>query len=142
MARNSEFVGAKLAILVGARLVTILRDTHPGLPWPGHWDLPGGGRDGAEDPVACALRETREEVGLRLAPSDLIWARRYVRPHGAVWFYVARIEATMAEDLQLGDEGQSLCLMPIEEFVAHRRAVPHFRDQLRDYLATLSRDRP
>ena len=58
-------MGAKLALFVGARLLVLHRDDRPGLLWPGFWDLPGGGREGAESPLDCALRETREEFGLR-----------------------------------------------------------------------------
>ncbi len=31
--------------------------------FPGSWDFPGGGREEGEDAEACAIRETREEVG-------------------------------------------------------------------------------
>ena len=42
-----EFVGAKAALFCEGRVLTCLRDDRPGLPWAGHWDLPGGwlGRD-------------------------------------------------------------------------------------------------
>lgn len=36
-----------------------------------HWDLPKGGADPGETPLATALRETREETGLRLDPGAL-----------------------------------------------------------------------
>ena len=34
--------------------------------------FPGGAREGDEGPVACALRETREEVGLAASVSDVL----------------------------------------------------------------------
>ena len=37
-----------------------------------HWDLPKGGIESGETPVHAALRETREETGLRLDPAELI----------------------------------------------------------------------
>jgi 8-oxo-dGTP pyrophosphatase MutT (NUDIX family) len=37
-----------------------------------HWDLPKGGIDTGETPMQAALRETREECGLRLAPDELL----------------------------------------------------------------------
>ncbi|WP_366141375.1 hypothetical protein [uncultured Shimia sp.] len=40
---DTDFHGAKLALFVRSRLVTILRDDKPDIPWPAHWDLPGGG---------------------------------------------------------------------------------------------------
>ena len=52
-----DFVGAKAALFCGGRLLTHLRDDRPGLPWPAMWDLPGGGREGAETPEQCLLRE-------------------------------------------------------------------------------------
>ena len=36
-----------------------------------HWDLPKGGIQDGESPLAAALRETAEETGLRLDPSAL-----------------------------------------------------------------------
>jgi putative (di)nucleoside polyphosphate hydrolase len=36
-----------------------------------HWDLPKGGIDVGETPLEAALRETREECGLRLTPEEL-----------------------------------------------------------------------
>ena len=37
-----------------------------------HWDLPKGGIDAGESPLQAALRETREETGLRLAEAELV----------------------------------------------------------------------
>ena len=53
-------VGAKIALLAGARVLTHLRDEIPSIPFPGHWDFPGGGREGGESAEACALRELHE----------------------------------------------------------------------------------
>ena len=77
-AMDSEaFSGAKIALVCGRRLVTYRRDAKPSIPWPGLWDLPGGGREGAETPAECALREAQEEFGLVLAPDRVHWRRAY-----------------------------------------------------------------
>jgi len=73
----TPFSGAKIAVLCDGRLLTYLRDALPTIPWPGLWDLPGGGREDAETPLQCALRETREEFGLSLDPAWIVWERVY-----------------------------------------------------------------
>ena len=130
----APFSGAKLALFLGSDLLVIQRDDKPEIPWPGHWDLPGGGREGDETAITCALRETREEVGLVIAPEDVSWSHSYLRPHGRVWFFVAHMPAELVDDVRLGDEGQGWRLMTPEAYCRHPRAVPHFATQLARYL--------
>ena len=54
---GGPFAGAKVALICGGDVLTYLRDDRPELPFPGCWDLPGGGREGEESAEACVLRE-------------------------------------------------------------------------------------
>ena len=130
-----SFSGAKLALFLGPDLLVIRRDDRPDIPYPDHWDLPGGGREGNETPQACALRETQEEVGLVLAPSSLVWSRSYRRPRGLVWFFAAHLPVGVSAEIQFGSEGQGWRMMAPEEYINHPLAVPHFAEQLRHYMA-------
>ncbi|MDN5568889.1 MAG: NUDIX domain-containing protein, partial [Paracoccus sp. (in: a-proteobacteria)] len=67
----SDFNGTKLLLTSGPQMLVYLRDDRPDLPFPAHWDLPGGGREGNETPIACALRELDEEFSLLLPPEAL-----------------------------------------------------------------------
>ncbi len=52
-------------------VLLIRRAEHPDDPWSGHMAFPGGRKDPTdEDLLSTALRETREELGLALEPSD------------------------------------------------------------------------
>ncbi|NIZ15446.1 NUDIX hydrolase [Phaeobacter sp. HF9A] len=128
------FKGAKLALFLGPHLLVILRDDIAGIPFPGHWDFPGGGREGDETPEACVLRETYEEVGLALAEADLSYARRYATPDGASWFFAAHLGAHHAADIRFGDEGQGWELMTPGQYSAHPLGIPNFKTRLQDYL--------
>jgi 8-oxo-dGTP pyrophosphatase MutT (NUDIX family) len=43
------------------------------MSYAGAWVLPGGKIDSGETPVAAAVREVQEEVGLDLDPDGLVW---------------------------------------------------------------------
>ena len=132
-----NFSGAKLMLFLGPDLLTILRDDDPGIPWPGHWDLPGGGREKGETPVECVLRETREEVGLSLSPRDLTWSREFAIPGGSSWFFAAHTPAELAKQVRLGDEGQRWQLMRPEHYCAHPATIPRFAERIRIYLSEM-----
>ncbi len=132
----TDFDGAKLAILCGNRIVAILRDNLAHIPWPGHWDLPGGGREGLETPEDCVLRELREELGLTLQISDLHWRTEGRNDTGGtVCFFVSEQPGFDATAVRFGDEGQEWRLAPIDWFLAHEKTIPHHRRRLEIYLA-------
>ena len=130
---GEAFGGAKLALIHGTALLAYLRDDKPAIPYPGHWDLPGGGREGDESPVACALRELHEDFGLSLGPACLTAGRRFAVSMDSPlpsYFFLGRITLPQIEAIVFGDEGQRWCMMPIMEFLFHDRAVPALQDRL------------
>lgn len=63
--------GAQAAVVVDGRVLVQLR------PWPPGWELPGGHIATGEGPQACAIRETEEETGLRVAVRGLVGVYRW-----------------------------------------------------------------
>lgn len=133
----AAFSGAKLALICAGELIAYKRDDKPDIPWPGLWDLPGGGREGDEDPVACALRELEEEFALVLPPERIHWQRAYpgLTPGTPeAWFMVGFVTAEEIAAIRFGEEGQYWQMMALEAFLAHPEAAPHLQQRLRDYL--------
>ncbi|WP_226780220.1 NUDIX domain-containing protein [Oceaniglobus trochenteri] len=132
-----RFTGAKLALLTGDKVISILRDDRPDIEYPAFWDLPGGGREGDETPVDCVLRETHEELGLRLEEEALIWRRAFVStndPTAAGWFFAAHITPDQVGRIRLGNEGQRWRQMGVAQFLRLSDAVPYLQGRLRFYL--------
>ena len=103
-----DFVGAKAALFCDGAVLVCLRDDHPGLSWAGHWDLPGGGREGDEAPEDCLLRELEEEFGLRFSPDRLLWRRVFpsmMDASRASVFFAGRVSPDEIRAIRFGDEG-------------------------------------
>ena len=133
----TDFTGSKIALLCGGKLLTILRDDKPSIPWPNMWELPGGGREGDESPFECAAREVYEELGIDLTEDCLLWSKVY---HSMLFegrqsvFMVGQLSQEQFDSITFGDEGQAYKLMNIEEFLDSKQAVPQLQGRLRDYL--------
>lgn len=57
-----------------------------------HWDLPKGGPEPGESPLATALRETREETSLQLDPATALdLGRLDYRPRKDLHLFAARL---------------------------------------------------
>ena len=132
---GAAFGGAKLALYLGSELAVILRDAKPDLIFADHWDLPGGGREGHETPQACALRECREELGLVVPASALLWGRKFSEGATSKWFFVAQLPQQAQAEIVFGDEGQRWEMMSEETFLTHPKAVPAFQERLGLWVA-------
>ncbi|WP_312527733.1 NUDIX hydrolase [Paracoccus sp. (in: a-proteobacteria)] len=134
---DGAFSGAKLLLTCGEDLLTYLRDDFAHIPFPAFWDLPGGGREGEEAPIDCALRELFEEFGLILDPKRLSGQpfASHHQPGFVSWLFRGQLTLSEIAAIRFGDEGQEWRMMPLSDFINHPRAVPHFREWVRHALA-------
>jgi 8-oxo-dGTP diphosphatase len=126
MTIEADFHGAKLALFCGARLLTLQRDDLEGLPWRGQWDLPGGGREGEEDPETCALRELAEEFGLTLSVDRLQWKVKLPSvkdPSRPAWLFAGFLTPAEIGSIRFGSEGQGWRMMDLHSFLTHPDAI-------------------
>jgi ADP-ribose pyrophosphatase len=140
---GQPFDGAKIAILRGDQILTLLRDDRPDIPWPNHWDLPGGGREGEESPFETVARELFEELSVEIAPERVVYHREesaYSDPGTTVHFFVARWETLTDGAIRLGAEGQAWSWMSARDFVGRDDAVISLRERLGRYFAEIDRE--
>ena len=133
----SDFTGSKIALICGDKVLTILRDDKDDIPCPNMWELPGGGREGDESPFECVAREVYEELGIHLNEDCLLWGKIYpsvIFEGKQSVFMVGQLRQEQFDNITFGDEGQAYKLMPIEEFLKSKQAVPQLQGRLRDYL--------
>lgn len=109
MGDGRDFHGAKIALTFGERLVAYKRNNIPTIPSPGLWDLPGGGSEGDETPIPCAVREVEEEFGLVTDPAIVQWCRPSASvitdmPHN--YFLAAPLDPARLSDIRFGSEGK------------------------------------
>ena len=132
------FVGVKIVLLCGDRIVAIQRDEKPGLRFSGMWDLPGGGRDGNETPFETARREIIEELSITISEDDVFYQKEYpamVEDQEIAYFLAARITHEQIAAIVFGDEGQGWKLTTIDDFIQDETIVPFLRGRLQDFLA-------
>ena len=78
-----EFTGTLLFLRAQGQLLLIRKKRGHGA---GKINAPGGKIDGRESPLDCAVRETREEVGVRVLDAKLMAELRFVDRIDAQWF--------------------------------------------------------
>ena len=135
--KQMDFSGCKIALLCDDKLLTILRDDIPTIPWPNMWELPGGGREDEETPFECVQREGFEELGLKLEEADILWVKDYqgmVDPDTTSIFMVGTISQEECASIVFGDEGQAYQMMDVSQFLSDDKVISQLKDRLSDYL--------
>ena len=127
---------AAVAIMVregldATEMLMIRRATREGDPWSGHMGFPGGRKDpGDMSNLACALRETREEVGVDLGEwgkplgelSDVNTGWRKDRPEMLVTPFV--FEVGDLPDLTPNHEVDDIVWVPLHFLLDERNRKP------------------
>jgi 8-oxo-dGTP diphosphatase len=131
-----DFHGVKIAILVDGKLLMHLRDNKPGLFNANMWDFPGGGREGNETPVECAVREVKEEFDIVLLPESIVWQKEFPAmkdPTQTAVFMVAKVSAEILNDVVLS-EGQAWDLFTLEQFFVGDTVIEALKERFGDYV--------
>jgi 8-oxo-dGTP diphosphatase len=107
------------------------RDDKPGLTFPAHWNLIGGGVEPGESPEQALVRETQEEIGIDLRDYQS-FGTYYWRDY-EVHVYTTDLDKPVTA-LTLG-EGQDLRFFDAPD-VRGLTLVPITIDILRDFFAS------
>lgn len=102
----------------------------------GLYDSSAGGHiDEGEDPLTAALRETEEEIGLKLQPSDLNFVCTYATDKKLIYVYLSDRTDKNDELVLNKDEVESVQWVSLEDFDMFVRA--HVKPPLRENTAHL-----
>jgi len=128
-----HFPGPKLVagclVIERGRVLLLRRGIEPGI---GKWTFPGGYVDLGESPAAAALRETREEVGMRVELGRLLGV--YTDPANPISAVVAYLAKPGMEDASVTDEATEVGYFAPVDIPWREIAFPTTHAALRDWL--------
>jgi ADP-ribose pyrophosphatase YjhB (NUDIX family) len=121
-------VAACTIAMIDGGIVLLRRAIEPAL---GKWVFPGGFVDRGETVAAAAVRETLEEVNLRVGLTGILDAYSYAGSQVVVIVYAAEV---LGGDLQACDECLEVRTFAPEDIPWSDLAFESTREALRDYV--------
>lgn len=131
-----SFQGVKVALINNGKVLTILRDNIPNIPYPNMWDLAGGGRENEESPYETMRREVLEELNIDIPESNVVWVKHYesvTKPGKKSVFMVANISDHQIESIKFGKEGQGYKMVSFQEFLDNKDVIEQLKHRFLDY---------
>ena len=131
-----SFQGVKVALINNGKVLTVLRDNIPNIPYPNMWDLAGGGRENEESPYETMRREVLEELNIDIPESNVVWVKHYesvTKPGKKSVFMVANISDHQIESIEFGEEGQGYKMVTFQEFLDNKDVIEQLKHRFLDY---------
>lgn len=131
-----SFQGVKVALINNGKVLTVLRDNIPNIPYPNMWDLAGGGRENEESPYETMRREVLEELNIDIPESNVVWVKHYesvAKPGKKSVFMVANISDHQIESIKFGEEGQGYKMVSFQEFLDNKDVIEQLKHRFLDY---------
>ena len=132
-----SFQGVKVALINNGKVLIVLRDNIPNIPYPNMWDLAGGGRENEESPYETMRREVLEELNIDIPESSVVWVKHYesvTKPGKKSVFMVANISDHQIESIKFGEEGQGYKMLSFQEFLDNKDVIEQLKHRFLDYL--------
>lgn len=135
--KKIDFHGAKGFVFIGEKILVYRRDENTKSS-PLMIDLPGGGKEGDENPFETFTREVKEEFGIDIVKENII----YAKPHKSIfdtskysYFIIAKLPESYMDKIVFGNEGLEYMLITIDEYMGRNDVIERHRGRLKEYLA-------
>ena len=122
-------LGVGVLVVENGRLLLVKRGMPPE---KGKWSLPAGYVDIGEDPAEVAVRETREETGLRVSVDGLIDVYHNPPQQGGAGVFILYRAVCLGGTLRAADDADEAAFFGLDElpelaFASTRAAVQRLR---------------
>lgn len=85
---------------------------------PGEWDITGGAAISGESSIDAILRETEEEVGIKLNKKDLYYAGRFVKERRIIEIFFAKKDFKLSDCHVQKEEVDRVELVSYDELIS------------------------
>lgn len=103
---------------------------------PGEWDITGGAAISGEISIDAILRETEEEVGIKLDKKDLYYAGRFVKEHRIIEIFFAKKDFELSDCHVQKEEVDEVAFVSYDDLVGD---VLMKRGRSREYVELVSK---